>query len=98
MRLQVEETRGQRRPIAEGGEGRGADGRGEGGQLTYRAAFYRYIAAEGNEALLDRDTRAVLRRATRIELRPTSSARRRPQRRRRLHRADRAAGNGSSRA
>jgi HK97 family phage major capsid protein len=55
----VEETRGQRRPIVEGGEGRGAEGQGEG--LTYRAAFHRYLASAGNEALLDADTRAVLR-------------------------------------
>jgi HK97 family phage major capsid protein len=32
------------------------------GEITYRQAFYRYIGAAGNVALLDADTRAVLQR------------------------------------
>jgi HK97 family phage major capsid protein len=56
--LRETETRG-RRPINPAN----GSGAGEGGDaLTYRSAFYRYIAAQGQVAMLDDETRSVLAR------------------------------------
>jgi len=48
----------ERRPVQPVGD----QGAGGGGEVSYRDAFYAYIRAHGNEAMLDSEHRAVLQR------------------------------------
>ena len=56
---QLEERRARQRPIGADGSAPAQDPGSEG--VSYRSAFHAYLRAQGNEGLLDAETRAVLR-------------------------------------